>query len=146
MCGRASYYWKVDWILWAMRIGSLAAAAAAGWSFGRTTPQWQEDAYNDTGRLSGNYGGGYRGVGGGGTPGCGIFSAMSGGRWGWGLLLIASFVMAAYAWPHPPGLRAGGRDPQFIFMQVAFWGPVLAFAFGYIPSRLSDKGPVGPLE
>lgn len=140
----------MDPLIWLLRVASLALALLAGWMFGRTTPQWQEDAFNDTARP-GAYGGfnpGSRAIGGGGTAGCGIFAAMTGGqgRWAWGLLFIASFVMASYAWPHPPGLRGGGNEPQYLFFQFSIWAPLVAFAIGYIPSALSDKGPVGPLE
>ncbi len=141
----------MDIALWALRVLTVVLAVLAGWMFGRSTPQWQEDAWNDTAR-GGTYSGygssGLHGGYGGGTAGCGIFAAMTGGgsRWVWSVLLIAAFITAAIAWPHPPGLRAGGRDPQFLFMQMAFWAPLISFALGYIPARLTDKGPVGPLE
>ena len=115
-----------------LKAGAIFLAIGAGWAMGRTIPTWQIDRQNeDSSRYSHS------------------------GRRGWGQLVI-SFMQGAY-WASALGIAAltmaayGWGDAMFGESEYDFsidpW-LILGFAAiaGYVPSRLTDKGPVGPLD
>lgn len=131
------------------RVGALLAAWLAGWLFGRCTPSWTEDSsregepgggmgyYNTRGLdasclYAGCFGGGYQGGG-------SCLTSFTSGLW----LPIALGLLAIFlSWM---GWAAPENEEPMIFT-APFWYVVGAALLGYVPSRLTDKGPMGPLE
>lgn len=116
-----------DFLLLAFRIAALALSFLSGWLLGRAAPDWRGD---DEPVGGGNYGapGYYEG------PNVLLGQGCFAGSWGAGvaaLILIISFYLE---WP-----------PEM--WNVGLLGLVILFWFiGWTVSRVSDKGPVGPLE
>jgi hypothetical protein len=133
--------------IWAARIAAFALALTSGWLLGRAAPDWRGD---DEAVGGGNYGmPGYydqpMSV-----PGRGFFA----GAWSAGLCALGALLLAYFAWPEHPAIdeaiRYGGHDGSLLEISVLLdpriWALLFFFAAGYVPSRLTDTGPVGPLE
>jgi hypothetical protein len=134
------------WWIWLLRGLAVLLAFGGGWGFGRAIPGWQIDRANeDTSRLRGRYYGG--GSAGGG--GCGyLLMLFFQGAWGAGAMLIGALVLIPFGWPGLEALDRLNRNEREIVMlfQSPFWLLAIAGLAGYVVSRLTDKGPVGPLE
>jgi len=130
-----------------LRIGGLVLAALAGWLFGRTTPHWAEDRWReDTPHMgmdayfdapidrTASYGGCFGDIAAGPAR---FFTNLRSGMWLPLILGAAGFILAELGWEHNK-------------MKVALHpGLVYFFLTGiacYIVSRLTDRGPVGPLR
>lgn len=116
-----------DFILLVVRIAAVVLSFLSGWLLGRAAPDWRGD---DEPVGGGNYGApGYYD-----TPlmvrGAGCFA----GSWGAGLAAIVLIASLYLDWP--PGMW----NVKFIGLVVFIW------FVGWTVSRLTDKGPVGPLE
>ena len=114
-------------------------ALAAGWRMGRAIPAWWIDRMNEAVR------GGHSG-GGGGCGNLGI--AFMQGAWGVVILGFGALILASFGWREPQLLGVSDTDSTDFDMMFtrAFWWLLLAAIAGYVASRLTDKGPVGPLE
>jgi hypothetical protein len=139
------------------RVGLWAAAIVcgfgAGYAFGWTIPDWTIDEYLEGSRIGTQYYGGRSAYGAGGGGGCLLpFIILRFGRASGWLSNVASIVLIALAgwcvltlWsPTDPG------DIEYadfaIWFQKPLWATLAAAAAGYVLARVSDKGPVGPLE
>jgi hypothetical protein len=127
--------------LWLLRAGALTLAMAGGWLFGRSAPDWRGDSEVVGG---GNYGSpGYYDepltVG-----GRGCFAGAGGAVLCW----VGALVLAWLGWPATPTeteiFSRGDWEIWLVNARVLYLLP--GAVLGYIPSRLTDKGPVGPLE
>jgi len=128
--------------MWAARIGACALALAAGWLLGRSAPDWRGD---DEVAGGGNYGMPDYYDEPLSVPGRGCFA----GAWGAGLCALGALLLVYFAWPEDPALtQAAHYDDSGIILLLdpRIWAMLFFFTAGYIPSRLTDKGPVGPLE
>jgi hypothetical protein len=127
--------------LWTLRIAAVALALLSGWLLGRAPPDWRGD---DEPVGGGSYGmPGYYDA-----PmtvrGMGCFA----GSWGAGLASLAACLLFYFTWPDEFGSddRSDISDSDSLLFSVNCWALIGAWAIGWIASRLTDKGPVGPLE
>jgi hypothetical protein len=116
-----------DVLLLAVRIAAAVLSFLSGWLLGRAAPDWRGD---DEPVGGGNYGPpGYYD-----TPiavrGNGCFA----GSWGAGLSAFCVMALIYADWP--PGMLS----LKFMGLVVFIW------LIGWTVSRVTDKGPVGPLE
>jgi hypothetical protein len=130
-------------LLWLWRGGAIVLALAAGWLLGRTPPDWRGDS-----EVVG--GGTY-------TPpdyyasplllrGRGFFS----GSWLAAACTVAALALIYFGWPEAAELSEKlGDSPGSgaeLFLTPGLWIVLGAWLAGWVLSRVSDKGPVGPLE
>lgn len=132
--------------LWLLKIGAMLLAFGAGFSFGRATPSWRIDRANeDVSGLRERYDRGHRTAGG----GCGrLLTLFFQGAWGTGLMVLAALIVSVFAWL--PVAPEGGAAPSsggggLLRLSPLLLLPLIGLA-GYIVSRLTDRGPMGPLE
>lgn len=140
----------MDWYVLMLRVAAIGLAAAAGWCLGRANPDWRIDRKNeDMPRhrfwLRGwGYGHGY------GASGCGyILGGFLQGAWGVGIFGLGAIVLAVMGWQEPLLTDTATQDSangmELLFTR-SFWILLAAAIVGYAAARLTDKGPVGPLE
>jgi len=133
------------WWIWLMRVLAVVLAFGGGWGFGRSIPSWRIDRRNeDVSNLRGS-GGGSSGGGG----GCGyLLMLFCQGAWAATSMLIGALAVAMFAWPAFGTTDRLSRDQSefLLLFESPFWLLIIAGLAGYVISRLTDKGPVGPLE
>ena len=126
---------------WALRVAAVVLALLSGWLLGRAAPDWRGD---DEVVGGGNFGlPGYYDV-----PltvrGWGCFA----GSWGAGLAALVAYLLLYAAWPEDfeSSETSAQTGAAGLLFSMHLWMLIGAWAIGWIASRLTDKGPVGPLE
>ena len=135
----------MDITLILIRLGAILAAVGAGWALGRSNPSWEIDRTNENmPRYHYGYGMGY-GYGTG--YGCAYLGGFFSGSWGAVVLGVVAIILAVLGWRDPVmdemSRHTGGAELLFT---PGFWIIVGCALAGYIAGRVTDKGPVGPLE
>jgi hypothetical protein len=140
----------MDWYVLMLRVVAIGLAAAAGWCLGRANPDWRIDRQNEDmprhrfGYFGWGYGHGY------GAAGCGyILGGFLQGAWGVGIFALGALVVAFMGWGEPLLTDTAAMhhsDGLELLFTRSFWMLLAAAIVGYAVSRLTDKGPVGPLE
>jgi hypothetical protein len=128
------------WI-WAARLGAMVLAALSGWLLGRTPPDWRGD--DETARTSGGVMSSYYY-----RPFVVYGRGCSAGSWGPGLAAAGALILLNLGWPETMEDMGMGHDGSTIALLLAgpFWLALAVWLIGWTISRLTDKGPVGPLE
>lgn len=124
---------------WVARLAAIALAGLSGWLLGRTPPDWRGD--------SEPVGGGRYGMPGYydspmSIPGLGFFA----GSWGAGLAAAAAIVLIIFGWPEEEAIIFPSRHALGLLFSTRFWLLAGSWLVGWTISRVTDKGPVGPLE
>lgn len=132
----------MEWTIILMRAGSIILAVAAGWLLGRATPSWHIDRMNENmPRSYGGYGGD--------ENGCIYISGFFQGAWGAVIIGIAAIVLGIFGWQDPVFTDFEMIEDTYGFellLSRTFWVLAGSGLAGYITSRITDKGPAGPLE
>lgn len=138
--------------IWTCRILALISAFGVGYFLGYSVPGWREDEQLDNaveGQRYAGYGGSL------GSRGAGCFSSLisaglgtpdSTGAKAYSIVLfIMVLVFAAFGFGAPEGMGEEYGEIMLLFY-TPFWMILGCNGVGYIYARITDRGPVGPIE